>query len=198
MATAATPYALPRDGYGHCATGWWGMMLLIATEAMLFAYLLLAYFYIGAQSSAWPPHRMPELRLALPNTIILLLSSGTMLWAERGIRRGRRGRLVLGMIATIVLGAVFLAIQVVEYRHKAFTPQTDGYGSLFYTITGFHGAHVFVGLLVLVIVLVRALMGHFGEGRHLAVSNAAAYWHFVDVVWLFVFTSLYLTPRFLM
>jgi len=90
---------------------------------------------------------------------------------------------------------VFLAVQLVEYAKLPFGPRTDAYGSLFYTITGFHGAHVFVGLLVIAVVEVRALLGHFAADRHLAVTNASWYWHFVDVVWLFVFTSLYLSPR---
>jgi heme/copper-type cytochrome/quinol oxidase subunit 3 len=86
---------------------------------------------------------------------------------------------------------------VVEYSHKQFTPATDAYGSLFFTITGFHGAHVAVGLLMIAVVAVRAWLGHFSERRHLAVTNVSWYWHFVDVVWLAVFTSLYLSPRFL-
>jgi heme/copper-type cytochrome/quinol oxidase subunit 3 len=143
----------------------------------------------------WPPAGLPELRLALPNTGILLLSSGTMWWAESGIRRERTGRLLGGLVLTLALGAVFLGIQLVEYRHQAFGPSTDAYGSLFFTITGFHGAHVAVGLLMIAVVSLRAGLGHFSARRHLAVTNVAWYWHFVDVVWLLVFTSLYLSPR---
>jgi heme/copper-type cytochrome/quinol oxidase subunit 3 len=90
---------------------------------------------------------------------------------------------------------LFLVLQGVEYSRETIAGTHDASGSLFYTITGFHGAHVFVGLIMLVFVLVRALRGHFATGRHEAVTNAAMYWHFVDAVWLVVFTSLYITPR---
>jgi heme/copper-type cytochrome/quinol oxidase subunit 3 len=198
MTASAIPERLPVDAGGHGATGAWGMILVIVTEASLFAYLLFSYFYLGSMArGGWPPSGAPELRLALPNTFILLLSSVTMWWAEAGIRRGARGRLRVGMLATMALGIVFLAIQLVEYHGKQFTPRTDAYGSLFYTITGFHGAHVAVGLLMIAVVSVRAGLGHFTQRHHLAVTNVTWYWHFVDVVWLAVFTSLYLSPRFL-
>ncbi len=202
MATAVPtdalhPERLPIDATGHRALGWWGIVLLICTESALFAYLLFSYFYLGSvSSSAWPPGGPPDLKLVLPNTAILLASSGTMWWAERGLRRGEMGRLRLGLLLTIVLGIVFLSIQGVEYSKLPFKLESGAYGSLFYTITGFHGAHVFVGIVVITVVLVRALLGHFTAERHLAVTNASWYWHFVDVVWLFVLTSLYFTPRF--
>jgi heme/copper-type cytochrome/quinol oxidase subunit 3 len=104
-------------------------------------------------------------------------------------------RLRLGMLITLVLGIIFLVIQGIEYSKKDFALQSNAYGSLFFTITGFHGAHVFVGLLFNVVVQLRAWLGHFSAERHLAVTNAALYWHFVDVVWLVVFTSLYLVPH---
>ena len=192
----AAPRALPVELQDRRAPAWWGVVFLIATEASLFAYLLFSYFYHGSIArGAWPPHGPPELRLALPNTFVLLASSGTMWWAESGIRRGSQGRLRAGLLLTIVLGAVFLAVQMIEYHNSDFGPRTDAYGSLFYTVTGFHGAHVAVGLLMLLVVMVRAWLGHFAEGRHLAITNTAWYWHFVDVVWLAVFTSLYLSPR---
>jgi heme/copper-type cytochrome/quinol oxidase subunit 3 len=175
--------------------GWWGMICLVATEAALFAYLLFSYFYIGAQAAQWPPTSPPELRLALPNTIILLVSSGTLLWAESGMKKGQRSRYVLGAAITIVLGIIFLCIQVAEYHGKNFGPTSHAYGSLFFTITGFHFAHVTVGLLMLAEVEIRAMLGHFSAERHLAVRNTSLYWHFVDVVWLCVFFSLYLTPH---
>jgi heme/copper-type cytochrome/quinol oxidase subunit 3 len=197
MTATTAAYTVPVDGRGTRAPGWWGMILLIITEASLFAYLLFSYFYLGSMQAAWPlpPHGDPDLTLALPNTVILLASSGTMWWGERGIERGTQGRLRLGMLLTLILGVVFLVIQGIEYSHQRFTPATDAYGSLFFTITGFHGAHVAVGLLMNVVVQIWAWRGHFTADRHLAVSAAALYWHFVDVVWLFVFASLYITPR---
>ncbi len=194
MATAAAQ--LQRfHGARARSPGFWGMMLLIATEGSLFAYLLFSYFYLGSMATGpWPPDGPPSLKLVIPNTVLLLLSSGTMYWAESGIRRGLVGRLRAGLLATLVLGIVFLAIQGVEYSKKHFTPTTSAYGSLFFTITGFHGAHVFVGLLMIAVIALRAFLGHFRGGRHEAVTNVSWYWHFVDVVWLCVFTSLYLSP----
>lgn len=194
MATAAAQ--LERLTHPRARTpGFWGMMLLIATEAALFAYLLFSYFYLASMATGpWPPEGPPSLRLVLPNTIILLISSGTMYWAESGIRRGEQGRLRLGLLITFALGVVFLVIQGIEYSNKHITPTTHAYGSLFFTITGFHGAHVIVGLLMIAVVAVRAFLGHFRAGRHEAVTNVSWYWHFVDVVWLSVFTSLYITP----
>jgi len=189
---------LPVEPGGHRATGWWGVALLIATEASLFAYLLVSYFYLGSLSRGpfTAQYGPPELKLAGPNTAILIASSATMWWAESGIRDGRVGRLRAGLALTLLLGAVFLAIQFREYSGLPFRPQSGAYGSLFWTITGFHSAHVFVGLLAIAVVLLRALLGHFDARRRLAVTNVSWYWHFVDVVWLFVFTSLYLSPRF--
>jgi heme/copper-type cytochrome/quinol oxidase subunit 3 len=175
---------------------WWGMVLLIATEAALFAYLLFSYFYVASQSrTGWPPAGPPSLHLALPNTLVLLASSATMWRAESGIRAGETSWLGRGLLLTLILGAVFLSVQIVEYRSLPFSPQTDAHGSLFYVITGFHSAHVAVGLLMIAVVLVRSWLGHFRMGRHLAVTVTAWYWHFVDVVWLAVFTTLYLSPR---
>jgi heme/copper-type cytochrome/quinol oxidase subunit 3 len=194
IATSGQP--LPVKLTGTLATGAWGMLLVIATEAALFAYLLFSYFYLGSMArGGWPPAGLPELRLALPNTGILLASSVTAWWAESGIRNGDQGRLRVGFICTILLGLVFLGIQMVEYRKQSFSLTTDAYGSLFYVITGFHGAHVAVGVLMLTVVLIRASLGHFSERRHLAVTNVTWYWHFVDAVWLAVFFSLYLSPR---
>jgi heme/copper-type cytochrome/quinol oxidase subunit 3 len=196
VATAAQPLGLPVNPADHRSPGWWGMILVITTEAGFFAYFLFGYFYLGSMAhGAWPPGGAPSLSLALPNTIILVASSITMWWGESGIRRGNQWRLRVGLAVTFVLGAVFLVVQGVEYSRAAFTPRTGAYGSLFFTITGFHGAHVAAGLLMNAFAQARAWAGHFTGDRHLAVSNIAMYWHFVDVVWLVVVLSLYLSPR---
>ena len=101
----------------------------------------------------------------------------------------------MGLLVTFLLGAVFIALQAWEWSQKTFTPQTSAYGSLYFTVTGFHGAHVVAGLLMNVVVQVWAWRGLFTRDRHAFVSNAALYWHFVDAVWVVVFTSLYLVPR---
>ncbi|HWJ23287.1 MAG TPA: cytochrome c oxidase subunit I [Gemmatimonadaceae bacterium] len=186
---------LPVGASGRRGVGWWGMACTVATEGAFFAYLLFGYFYLASMSGNPWPTRVPGFGLPLVNTLILLASSAVVLWAERGIRAGSTTRLRVGFAVAIALGVLFLSLQGVEYGREALSPTHDAYGSLFYTITGFHGAHVFVGLVMLAVVLVRALRGHFGARRHEAVSNVALYWHFVDVVWLAVFTSLYVTPH---
>ena len=197
MATAANPYELPVNPARRSNPGWWVMVLVIITEAMLFVYLLFSYAYLGSMTGAPFPTGGPlKLDLVLPNTIILLVSSGTMLWGERGIRSGNQTRLRVGMLITLILGIVFLTIQGIEYSHKKFALQTDAYSGLFFTITGLHGTHVFVGLLMNVVVQIWAWRGWFTAERHLAVTNVAMYWHFVDAVWLVVFFTLYITPRF--
>jgi len=192
--TSATssPYELPINPATRSNPGAWVMVLVIVTEAMLFAYLLFAYFYLGSMTGgAFPTDGAPELKLVLPNTIILLVSSGTMYLAERGIRKGSQAQLRIGMAVTLLLGIVFLVLQGVEYSHKTFAFQTDAYSGLFFTITGLHGAHVFVGLVINAVVQVWAWRGWFTADRHLAVTNAAMYWHFVDIVWVLMFLTVY-------
>jgi heme/copper-type cytochrome/quinol oxidase subunit 3 len=173
---------------------WWGMGLFIATEASLFAYLLAGYFYVGSSAPTWPPIT-PSIHITAFNTILLILSSGSAMIAERSLKHDRSLAFRAWLIVTILLGATFLAFQMYEYTTLEFHAQTNAYGSFFYLITGLHGMHVALGLLMLLYVLLRAFAGHFDAVRHSAVRNAIVYWHFVDVVWLVVFTSLYLLPR---
>lgn len=189
--------ALPLGSVDQRASGWWGMMGLILTEGSLFALLLFSYYYMAIQprSAPWPTGGMPELTLALPNTLILLASSATVWWGERALRKGHRRRLAVGLAATLVLGAAFAGIQIVEWRSKPFAPFADPYSSLYFTLTGFHLAHVAAGLLVLMALLAWTLLGYFGAGRRGAVATGAIYWHFVDAVWLAVFFTLYVTPH---
>jgi cytochrome c oxidase subunit III len=194
--------ALPRAPVGvegGRSTGYWGMVLLIFTEATLFAILLTSYFYLRFQGSpVWPPDgiRKPELTLIAVMTPILLLSSGPMHWAELSIKKGNVGRLRLGLLITFLMGGAFLILQGFEYHTtlREFTPRTDVYGSLFFTITGFHGVHVAVGLLMNLWLQWSAARGRFSAERHLAVENVTLYWHFVDAVWVFILVSLYLSP----
>jgi cytochrome c oxidase subunit 3 len=143
--------------------------------------------YIAAQAHApWPTGGPPKLGIALAGTAILLAASGTVWWGERGIMRGRPGQLRLGLAATLVLGTLFIGLQLYEWRHKPFTLTKDVYGSLFFTITGFHMAHVAAGLVMLLVLLAWSTLGYFDERRHSALSIGAIYWHFVTAVWLVV------------
>lgn len=200
MRATAEGYDLSTLPVGNAAEahppGQWGMLLLIATEAALFASLIFSYFYLSVRAPVWPPHDPPELTVATVNTFILLASSLTLHWGERGIRKGSVGRMKTGLLLTILLGAVFLGLQGFEYSRLGFAPWTDAYGSAFFTITGMHGTHVLVGLLILVFLSVMGLKGMLTQDDHHYLSNAALYWHFVDAVWLAVYTSLYLSPHF--
>jgi heme/copper-type cytochrome/quinol oxidase subunit 3 len=189
--------ALPRLLAGPRSTGWWGVVLLIANEAALFGALLTAYFYLRFSAPAWPLGGIDPPSLALPavNTVLLISSSVAVAWAEHGVTHGHTWRLRLGLAAGFLLGAAFLAIQLFEYSRETFTPQTNAYGSLFYTITGLHGLHVLAGLVMLAVIQLRAWLGHFDRQRYLGVQAVALYWHFVDVVWLFVFSIVYVSPH---
>jgi heme/copper-type cytochrome/quinol oxidase subunit 3 len=130
-------------------------------------------------------------------TVLLLLSSGPMIVADHAIRHGRPRLTAVMMPITVLLGLAFLALQLSEYSEKLkeFTPQTDSYGSLFFVITGFHGLHVFIGLVMVTVTEIAALMGKFTAGRHERVRMVSIYWHFVDLVWIAIVASLYLAPH---
>jgi heme/copper-type cytochrome/quinol oxidase subunit 3 len=197
MTTLPAAAPLPRIQVGPRSVGWWGMLVLICNEAALFGALLAAYFYVRVNAPAWPVGGLepPELLIPSLNTVLLILSSVCFIWAEHGVEHGHPGRLKLGLVLTFLLGAGFLGLQAYEYATSPFGPQVNAYSSLFFTITGLHGTHVFVGLVMLGVLIVRAWLGHFDQRRYLAVQSVALYWHFVDVVWLFVFSSLYLSAH---
>ena len=181
---------------GSRSVSWWGMVIVILNEAVIFASLIASYFYLRFNSVLWPPQgvSLPELTLSSSNTVILLCSSLAMQWAADGIRRGEVNRLRIGLALAFLLGAVFLSIQIYEYIELEFLPQDHAYGSLFWAITGLHATHVLIGLLMNGYIQVRAAYGHFGSDRHQGVENVTLYWHFVDVVWIFIFASLFLSP----
>jgi heme/copper-type cytochrome/quinol oxidase subunit 3 len=192
--------ALPRHVSGTTAPAWWGMVMLIATEAMLFGSLIASYFYIRFKfGPVWPPDGIPapSLRLPLIMSVILWTSSWPVHIADRAVREGKQLKFRLGLAAGFILGAVFLGMQgFIEYPEKLaeFTPTSNAYGSLFYTLTGFHGLHVLVGLMISLWTQVRAWRGAFDEHRHITVQNFTMYWHFVDIVWVFVLATIYLSP----
>ena len=186
---------LPVGSKGRLSSGWWGMVTLIATETALFAYLLFSYFYVASQNGgAWPPGGPPKLYLAIAGSIVLMLGSVTMWWGEKGIRAGRQRQLLIGLGASMVLGLAFVALEGIEWSQKNFTPRTNAYGSLYFTVTGFHLTHVLVGVLMLMMLFVWTLLGYFGERRHSTVAIAVMYWHFVTAVWVAVFLTFYISP----
>jgi cytochrome c oxidase subunit 3 len=186
---------LPVGSEGKRAGGWWGLLALIVTEGALFGYLLFSYFYLASQTQQhWPPEGLPQLGIASLNTAILLASS-VFIWAsERCIRRRQLQWSLASMAVAILLGAGFVMIQLREWGHKRYDMTANLYDSLYFTITGFHLLHVVVGLVILLLLLLWTALGYFDDRRYAAVTIGGVYWHFVDVVWLFVFTTLYLTP----
>jgi heme/copper-type cytochrome/quinol oxidase subunit 3 len=189
---------LPVGAIDTRSNGWWAMLWLIATEAALFAFLLFAYYYIAVQPhepGTFPLGGIPSVKLSAPDTIILILSSVAVGFAQHGIMRGKQGRLVAGVFIGFVLGIVFVAIQCLEWSEKSFVLSANPYSSLFFTVTGFHMAHVIVGVLALGVLFVWSAMGYFNGRRYAHVHIVAIYWHFVDVVWLAIFFTFYITPR---
>ena len=175
---------------------WWGMIFFICSEALIFANLIAAYLYLEIRAGGgW--HPLGDIINPLISSFFLFASSGTMHWGAIGIRKGDMRRFNIGLAATIVLGAIFLGRQVMEYvglYSNHFTLSFSTFGSAFFTLTGFHGLHVTIGLILLTIVLIRSLLGHFTQKKHFVTEAAEMYWHFVDIVWVFVFSLVYLLP----
>ncbi len=172
-----------------------GMLLFIISEIMLFGAFFTAYFFIRVVNQAeWFPIDGVELPVFIAgiNTAILISSSFTMHWALEAARNENRRGLQIGLLTTAMLGLTFLCIQVNEYIHLGFSPSDNAQGSIFYGLTGLHGAHVFVGLTLLTFAAVRAFRGHFSAKEHRGVEVPGIYWHFVDVMWVFVYSTLYL------
>jgi cytochrome c oxidase subunit III len=173
-----------------------GMYLFIGSEIMLFGSFFTAYFFARVVSGPgeWPPapFELP-VYLALLNTIILVSSSFTMHWALSSVKRANRAGLVAGLLLTFLLGLTFLLIQAREYTRLGFSPHDLAFGSTFYGLTGLHGAHVFIGLNLLLYALIRAVRGHYGPEphAHLGVEIPGIYWHFVDVMWIVVYVTVY-------
>jgi cytochrome c oxidase subunit III len=170
-----------------------GMLLFIISEIMIFGAFFTAYFFIRVVGHApWPaPGETLPVKVAAFSTAILLSSSGTIHYALESIKAGNRRGLKVGMVATFLLGLTFLFIQVNEYIHIGFSPQDNAQGSVFYGLTGLHGAHVTIGLILLAMVTRRAFKGHYSADAHRGMEVPGIYWHFVDVMWVIVFTTVY-------
>jgi cytochrome c oxidase subunit III len=173
-----------------------GMYLFIASETMLFGSFFSIYFFdrVVVGNDGWPPegYELP-VYLALVNTIILVTSSFSMHWALQSIKRNNRSGLIGGLALTFLLGLTFLLIQAREYTRIGFGPSDNAFASTFFGLTGLHGAHVFIGLNLLLYALIRSTRGHYGPKTedHLGVELPGIYWHFVDVMWIVVYTTVY-------
>lgn len=186
----------------------YGMIMFIASEVMFFVAWFWAFFdaslfpdeaaqvaRVAHTGGQWPPAGLlvlDPLHLPLFNTITLLLSGTTVTWAHHALLEGDRKGLIWGLFLTIVLGVIFTAVQAIEYAEAPFAFKDSIYGATFFMATGFHGFHVLVGTIFLIVCLVRAMRGHFSTKQHFGFEAAAWYWHFVDVVWLFLFFAVYI------
>ena len=171
-----------------------GMLLFIVSEVMIFGAFFTAYFFIRVVGHApWPAEgeELPKV-IAGFNTAILVSSSFTIHFAQESIKKDNRLGLQTGMVATFLLGLTFLFIQINEYVHIGFSPQDNAQGSVFYGLTGLHGAHVTIGLMLLTFVTIRSFRGHYSSGHYKGMEVPGIYWHFVDVMWLVVYFTVYI------
>ena len=186
----------------------YGMVLFIASEVCFFVAFFWAFFDASLPGQAdirnaiggtWPPsgegflspETMHAWGVPLINTIILVSSGATVTWAHHGLRQNNRKQLIIGLILTLALGFTFTYLQAMEYMEAHFGFTEGIYPSTFYMATGFHGLHVIIGSLFLLVCLIRSIKGHFSADHHVGFEAAAWYWHFVDVVWIFLFTTVY-------
>ena len=194
MAEQSLTYELGNLGINTRKLGMW---VFLASEVMFFTGLIGSYIILRHGSPSWPvPSSVLNIPLTALNTFILICSSATLVAAYASIQQGNEEGLQVGLLLTIILGATFLGIQFKEYKelifHKGFTIKSGLFGSCFFTMTGFHGTHVFVGVLSLISVFIRAIRGGYSKENCRGVEIVGLYWHFVDLVWIILFTIVYL------
>ncbi|TML75350.1 MAG: heme-copper oxidase subunit III [Actinobacteria bacterium] len=170
------------------------MYLFIASEIMLFGSFFTAYFFVRIVNGIpWPtpPYHLPVF-VATINTVILMTSSATMHWGTQAIKRGNVWGMRAGLLLTFLMGTAFLTSQIFEYMRAGFNTSNGAFPTIFFCLTGLHGCHVFVGLSILLFMTIRAFRGHFSAEHHHGVEIGGIYWHFVDVMWIVVFTTVYI------
>jgi cytochrome c oxidase subunit 3 len=184
----------PHHG-GHPDHRLFGLVVFLIAEGMIFMGLFGAYLAFRSTLPVWPPEGTPELELLLPgvNTVNLIASSFVMHNADTAIKKNNLGGMRTWLAITATMGAIFLVGQVYEYTHLEFGLTTNLFASAFYVLTGFHGLHVTIGVLAILMVLWRSrLPGHYSSEKHFGIEAAELYWHFVDVIWIILFGLLYL------
>jgi cytochrome c oxidase subunit III len=188
---------LPVYVLGPRSVVWWGIIGLLAIELVVFSGFIAMYFWLRLVNPAWPPEGIdrPDLLLPTINTVILLVSGAAMIYAKRAIVRGNQLGLKLGQAFAILLGIVFLIIKYVEYSGYGYDWSTHAYGSITWTITGFHSAHVVSVVMKGFVVLAMGLRGMFRPDRHLAFEVSTIYWVFVVAIWLPLYFTMYISPR---
>jgi len=190
-----TAAELPLNLNDRRAPLWWGMVGLITVEAVLFGSLIVSYFYLRFYAPEWPIGGIAKPSLLLPSIglVVLLVSSGPMFWADASIKRGNVRNLMIGLALSFVLGVAFLTLKFVEYSGYDYNWTTNAYGSITWTIVGFHSVHVIAVLLKVAVVFTAAARGYFSAERNLGVRINGLYWHFVVAVWIPLFFTLYLS-----
>jgi cytochrome c oxidase subunit 3 len=172
-----------------------GIFLFLGSEIMLFGSFFTVYFFdrVVNHTNPWPPHPFERpVYVAGINTLILVTSSFTMHWATTSIKNGNRAGLQAGMVLTFLLGLTFLLTQVIEYHRIGFNTSDTSFAATFFGLTGLHGCHVFIGLTILLAITIRSFRGHFSPEHHHGVEIGGIYWHFVDVMWIVVYVTVYL------
>lgn len=177
----------------------YGMLLFILSEVMFFFSFFWAFFHssLGPEieiGGVWPPIGIETINafdVPLLNTTILLSSGATVTWAHHAMIAGDRKNAINGLIVTIILAVIFTSLQGMEYWEASFTMADSVFGSIFFVATGFHGLHVAIGTIFLTVMLIRLIRHHFTKFHHLGFEAAAWYWHFVDIVWLFLYVFIY-------
>jgi heme/copper-type cytochrome/quinol oxidase subunit 3 len=191
-----TIHGLPVYLHGPMSPAWWAMVLIVTVFSVFLGCLVFSYFFLRTNTETWPPAGLPPPDLLLPGiaTVVLLLSAAPILFAERSIRAGSQGRLVLGLAGGFGLGVLFLGLLIVDFARVPFTPGTNAYASAFFTLAGCHACLAAGGLVMFAVVQLQAWLGYFTRLRFLAVQTTAMFWYFVVVSWLVVLAVAYVSP----